>query len=411
MTSTTLKLAARNLGRNRRRTLLSVLGIGIACAMALLFTGLRRSVGEVYARAAAESGAGNVRICPEGWLPKREARLRLANGEEALRIARAFPPVKVAAPRSRAEALLAMGTRVSGVELVGVDPVAEPEAYRFVRIVVKGRYLRPGDDGAIVIGKSLADHLRVDVDDDLVATVVGQGGVIESAMFRIAGIVTSGSREIDSTTAQVTLADLARVSKIPGIGEIAVLFKDQRAFAERQSELAKLIPAGDRVLTWAEVAPDLDRHLKQDGAMTQLMSAIITLVVLLGVASAQLTAVLERRKEFAVLAAIGMKPRRLVEQLFLEAGTTGVLGAIAGLVVAAPLLYLLARYGLDITKLYGANTSFEGVLVEPRMYGDFGIWMVPYALTLALTATFVGAIYPAIFAARTDPASALRAAA
>jgi ABC-type lipoprotein release transport system permease subunit len=411
MISTTLKLAARNLGRNPRRTLLSVVGIGIACAMALLFTGLRRSVGEVYARAAAESGAGNVRISPEGWLKKRDPRLRLANGEEALRIARAFEAVKVAAPRSRAEALLAMGTRVSGVELVGVDPIAEPESYRFVRTVLKGRYLRPGDEGAIVIGNALAEHLRVDVDDDLVATVVGEGGAIERAMFRIAGIVTSKSREIDSTIAQVTLADLARVSKIDGIGEIAVLFRDQKALPERKAQLEKSMPGKNLVLTWAEVAPDLERHLKQDGAMTQLMSAIITLVVLLGVASAQLTAVLERRKEFAVLAAIGMKPRRLVEQLFLEAMTTGVLGAVAGLIVAAPLLYLLARYGFDITALYGSNTAFEGVLVEPRMYGDFGPWMVPYALSLSLSATIIGAIYPAVFAARTDPASALRVAA
>ena len=60
-----------------------------------------------------------------------------------------------------------------------------------------------------------------------------------------------------------------------------------------------------------EISPEFKGHLEQDNAVSRLVSAIILLIVVLGVASAQLAAVLERRREFAVLSALGMRSRTL----------------------------------------------------------------------------------------------------
>lgn len=409
MILSTLRLALRNLGRNVRRTLLSVVGIGIGCAIAVTLTGMRQSITEVYSRMAAETGPGHLRITPSGWLPRRDDKLRLVGGPAALRRVRAMPGVRVAAPRARMQGLLAMGTRVAGVELTGVDPLAEPRALRFVRQVVKGRYLQAGDGDAVVIGKVLAERLSVDVDDDLVVTAMATGGTLQSAMLRIVGIVTSKSREIDSGLAQVPLATVQRLSGIPGIGEIAVLLDD---FDHTEALRPAVLQAAgaNTVLRWSEVNAQLATHLKQDEAAGSVMSGIVLIVVLLGVAAAQLTAVLERRREFAVFAAIGMKPRRLVLQILLESTALGLLGALASLCLAAPGLWYLASHGLDLRAMIGDYTV-EGVMVDPVFYARIDWWMLPYIVRLALLASLLGAIYPAIYAARTDPATALRSAA
>jgi ABC-type lipoprotein release transport system permease subunit len=161
---------------------------------------------------------------------------------------------------------------------------------------------------------------------------------------------------------------------------------------------------------WGEINPEFEGHLQQDRASTQFVSGIVLLVVLLGVASAQLAAVLERRREFAVLAALGMRGWRMVRLVVQEAVALGLAGCAAGLAVGAPLAWWISVRGLDFRALMGESWSFQGVVFEPVIYGDAGAWMVPYALAVSVGATVLASLYPAWFAARTDPAAALRVA-
>ena len=119
MLSSSLRLAFRNLGRNPRRTALSIVGVGVGCAIALTLYGFRHSVTEVYTELAAEAGPGHFRVSPQAWLPERDEKLRLAEGESVLEAVRKVDGVLAAAPRVRVQALLAMGTQVASVELVG----------------------------------------------------------------------------------------------------------------------------------------------------------------------------------------------------------------------------------------------------------------------------------------------------
>jgi len=131
-------------------------------------------------------------------------------------------------------------------------------------------------------------------------------------------------------------------------------------------------------------------------------------MVVLGIASAQLAVVLERRREFGVLMALGMKGRQVVSLLLIEAVLTGLAGAAVGLMIGGPVTWLLATKGVDFSELMGGEVAIENVLLDPVVYGSFGLWLVWYALGVSLAATLAAAVYPAWFAVRTDPAEALR---
>jgi putative ABC transport system permease protein len=150
--------------------------------------------------------------------------------------------------------------------------------------------------------------------------------------------------------------------------------------------------------------------MRQDQTMSRVITGIILLIVLLGVMSAQLAAVLERRREFAVLAALGMSGWRMTRLVVLEAVALGLSGGLGGLLLGGPLVWWLARHGIDLGRLYGGDLSINGAFVEPIIYMDFGAWVLPYSLLVAVVATVAASLYPAIFAARTDPAAALRVA-
>jgi ABC-type lipoprotein release transport system permease subunit len=404
------RYAARSVRRNVRRTALSVVGIGVGVALALFMESLNRGRDGLFARAAAYSGAGHLRVVPASWRLRRDPRLRLRDWRVDLAAARSLPGVQVAAPRARAQALLAMGTHVLAMEVVGVDPEAEPRAYRFVRTMAQGRWLEPGETGAAVLGKAAADRLRAELGDEVLATAVGPGGGIESAMFRIVGLVATGSEDLDAAICQVTLEGLSQLTGTDGAGEVTVILTDHRVAQAARTALAARAAPGDEVLTFEDITPEFKGHLDQDAATTRFVNGVILLIVVLGVASAQLAAVLERRREFAVLSALGMGGRRMVRLVLLEALGLGAAGAALGVALGLPVIWYFARRGLDFSKFMGSDYAFQGIIIEPVIYADVGPWIVPFVAAVALGATALASLYPAWFAARTDPAVALRVA-
>jgi len=261
-----------------------------------------------------------------------------------------------------------------------------------------------------VVGRAVADRLAAGVGDDILASLVGPTGDIESAMFRVCGIAETGSEEVDAGICQVELGDLIRFTKREGAGEITILLADWRTAPAARASIAAALAPGDEVLTWPELSPEFEGHLRQDSATSRLVTGIIIVIVLLGVASAQLAAVLERRREFAVLAALGMKSSRMVRLLLQEALLLGLAGAALGIALASPFIAWSATAGLDFSRWLSSNYTFQGVILEPVVYGDLGWWIVAEALIIGLGATVIASLYPAWFATRTDPAAALRVA-
>lgn len=414
MSSVSTRYAARSLRRNLRRTLLSVAGIAFGVGVGIMAIGWIRGVETMFVDASAGGGIGHVRVVPAGWSESRDVELRLGDWREVLERARATEGVAVATPRARVGGLLGMGTRSAHVQLTGVDATTEQRALRYVREVGEGRYLRPGERGAIVLGRTIADRLGAELEDELVVTVVDREGEMQSALLLVVGIVRTGSRAIDSSVAQVALEDVEQLSGREGAAEVTILLDDALAIEASRDAIVRAISGSggdDEVLTWLEVAPDLSANLAQRSAFMTLAVFIILVVVLLGVTSAQLTGVLERRKEFAVLAALGTRTVHLVRIVLTEGLILGLTSGLAALAWAAPLLHEWSTAGLDLTAMMKSEDdamAFGGVLFDPVFHPDFGAWAVPAALGLSILATLAASLYPAWFASRTDPASALR---
>jgi lipoprotein-releasing system permease protein len=368
-----------------------------------------RGEGKMMLKAAAESGAGHFRVVPAAWPETRENDLRVLEWERVRDIIGAMDGIEIVAPHARQEGLLGFGTRVAGVEIVGVDPNTEQAANRLVRHIAEGHYLAPGALGTTVIGRAIAERLDVELDDMLMVTVADKDGEINSAMLRIVGIVETGSNDLDAIICHVNLEDVEHLTKRAGAADLTVLIEDPGDLEALLSHLAETLPQEYAVVTWKEIMPEMASGVEVDKTWTRLTVAIVMIVVFLGIMSAQLAAVLERRREFAVLSALGMKSGRLISVMLIEGFILGLLGSILGLVLGLPAAYYAATKGIDFTEMYGgADISVSNVLFDPVFKGDFGWWLIPLAFELALTATLLSSLYPAWFAIRTDPASALR---
>jgi ABC-type lipoprotein release transport system permease subunit len=227
-------------------------------------------------------------------------------------------------------------------------------------------------------------------------------------MLRIVGIIETGSRDIDAAICHVTLRDVERITGYGGAGEITIILDDYRRIESTRRVLAEKLAGRNDVITWKEVNPAVAGNVEGDRAFMTGLMGIIVIVVALGIASAHLTAVLERRREFAILSALGMKSRQVVGVVVLEAVIVGLGGAVIALLLGGSAAYLLATKGINLAAFMGEDFSFGDMLLDPIIYGDFDMWLLWYALGISVSATVVASIYPAWLATRIDPAESLR---
>jgi putative ABC transport system permease protein len=404
-----VKYAMRSLFRHKRRSALSVIGIGVGCAVCLFMVSFVRGEGDMMMRAAAESGTGHLQIVPESWRGTRDMKLRLVHWRQTLEVVRETDNVTTAAPHARTDALLAMGTRTAGVLMTGVVPEVEAELNRLVRHVEAGNYLESDREGRMVIGRVIARRLDVDVDDDLVVTCSGKDGEMRSALLRVCGILSTGSRELDAGLCHILLSDLENITGYEGAADISLLLDNPARIEETLHRLDAALPPESIIITWKEIVPELASGVKVDETFTNMMVGVVIFVVFLGIASAQLAGALERRKEFAVMAAVGMQGYQLVRIMLAEALILGIMGFVAALLLGTPPVYLISVYGLDLSGIYGdAELGISNILIDPILYGSFDWWLLPMAFGLSLGATLLGSLYPAWYARATDPAEALR---
>lgn len=405
-----LRYAFRSLFRNARRTVLSAVGLAFGVGVGLIALSWVLGQEAMSINALANGGLGHLRIAPRGWNEQRDDAARLAEADAVLAQVRSMSQIELATPRARVGGLLGLGTRASHVTLTGVDATTEQRATRYVSELAEGRYLRPEEEGSIVLGRVIAHRLRAELEDELVVTVVDDRGEMQSAMVTVVGIAETGSRAIDGSIAHIALDDLEQLSGRIGPSEITMWVRDIDSIDRLRSEVAASVPGGNDVLTWLQVSPEFRARLETGKAFTNLAIGIVLFVVLLGVASAQLTSVLERRKEFAMLAALGMRGSALVRIVLIEGLVLGTIGGLAAFAWASPILYDWARDGVDLSSLIQSREglAFGGVLIDPLYYPSFGPWAFGAALGLSLIATLLASLYPAWFASRSDPASALR---
>lgn len=407
---TSMRYAVRSLRGNGRRTFLSVLGLGFGVGIGLVAISFVGGMDRMSLDAVSRGGVGHLRVAPNGWIDSRDEGLRLTSDATLADRIRGVDGVALVAPRARVGALLGLGNRSAHVGLAGVDPTIEPSMCRYVSELAEGRYLEPDERGGIVLGGAIVDRLDARLGDELVASAVNEAGEIQSSLLTVVGIVRTGSRAIDMSVAHVNLPDIDALAGRGGLSEIAILLDDPSELDGAASRIAALAP-GDDVVTWQDVSDGLRMKIESGRAFTRVAIVLVLLVVLLGVASAQLTAVLERRKEFAVLAALGMRTWPLVRVVVTEGLVLGLGGALFALVWTTPILHGWATNGIDIGSMVPRSEdglAFSGVLIDPIYYPTFGVWVVPVASGLAMVATLLASFYPAWFASRTDPAAALR---
>ena len=409
------RIGWRNLGRNRKRTSLTALGLAIGYFAVVFMVGWGEGIVADLIENATSLVSGQIEIHDAGYRPERSLYDTIGGREgtdvEALlRTIVAEPSVVAAAPRAYASGLVSSGAATSAGVLLGVDPEREVALTRFLDPLVAGRLPSTGDY-ELVAGEELARQLAVGLNDEVVVVASAADGSMANDLYTVSGIFRTGLIEFDAGTAVMPLADLqAFVALDPGrIHEVAVATRDPSAAGAAAERLATVLAAADReiaVAPWNELNPVLSGYLALADSVYWLVIVIIFGVACLGVANTMLMATFERRREFAVMLALGAKPWSVVRSVLCEALAIGAVSLAVGAALALPpmLWFYIAPVSLD--WLFG-DVTLEGALLTPRLRVGPNLPAWTWATVGLLVTAVVAALYPAVRAARVPPADTL----
>jgi lipoprotein-releasing system permease protein len=318
------------------------------------------------------------------------------------------------APYVEQQALLTHGAEMSGAVLRGVDPAREPRVSTLDAAIVDGRFdaLQSGSN-RIVLGRILAFQLGAAIGDEL-TVMIPAGGAADGEIsprirtFTVAGIFEVGLQDHDSVLAIVHIDDAAALKGVPGPTGLRVKFADVFAAPVLAPRLATDLGAGLRAVDWTQENAAYFRAIRIEKTMMTLILLLVVAVAAFNIVATLVMVVRAKRTDIAILRTLGLPPRGVVG-VFLSQGIVigwagTALGVVLGLLLAANVESIVPW----LERTFGFQILDADVYYVTRIPSTIEAPDVLVVAAVAFVLTWLSTLYPALRAANTEPAEALR---
>ena len=401
-----LKLAWRNLWRNKRRTLITLASVFFAVVLSTLMMSFKEGVYVNMIESMVGAYTGHAQIHADGFWEDKTLDNSLALSEDLKEKIDGAENILGYAPRIESFALAASEEITKGALVVGVDPTMEIQNTALNERVIAGKYLEEDHDAAL-LGEGHADYLKLGVGDTIILIGQGYHGASAAGKYPVSGIVKFGSPELSKQLVMLPLKTAQSLYDLDGMVTNLILKpEDPRKTNEVVRKLSDDLGKEYEVMTWQEMAPELVNMIETDRMEGFVFMLILYMVISFGIFGTVLMMLAERRHEFGVLVAIGMKRYYLAIVVFLEVFIISICGAIAGMIGAFPLcsyFYLNPiQLGEDMKQMaedYGMEAVLQPTLA-PSVF-------LQQAIVVAIIAGIIG-IYPLIQLNRMDAITEMR---
>ncbi len=402
---TAFKLAFRNLGRNKSRSLLSTLAVGIGMALLLLMVSVLEGEMSGALNNTIRLQSGHLQIRPASY-DENKISLKwedlIADPDQVIEKLNSLPQVTVATPRLIASGILSLSDESKGVQIVGIDPASSANQ-PFREGMTAGEFIRADDREGILVGNVLADKLNLNVDDQVNLLVNTSNGDVDEQLFTIRGIYTTRTPGYDEITVFMPLVKAQVFTATENhASTIFVLLQN----IEQTEPVAQALQSKNlKILTWREQNDFIVQFEDYANAFFIVLYLIVLGITATVVTNTLVMAVFERTREIGILTSIGMKGRGIMAQFLAEAALLATGGVIGGLIIGGVMVYFAAVKGF-----YIGDFGITGVLFEDRIYAHLTLKNTINLAIVTYIITLVASLYPAALAARMEPVEALHGA-
>jgi ABC-type lipoprotein release transport system permease subunit len=401
------QLAWRNIWRNPRRTAVILVAVVIGVWSMICIAALMRGIVDGMVQNGIDTLTGHLQIHQRQFPddPVVDHRVTDPHMVQAI-LEKELPGGSRWATRVRVNAVASNARHSTGVSLAGIEPDKEASISFIGAAVTRGRYLEQSDTSAILIGKALAEQFETRIGKKIILMSRDAEGDIASRAFRIVGLFQAEMEATEKGYVFVPIRTAQKMLKIgPAVSEIAVLLPDADMSEPAAARLQNRVNGdGLIVRSWQQILPLVTAILKLYDTFVFIWFLVIFVAMGFGIVNTTLMSVFERMREFGLLKALGMRPRRIVKGILTECAAILLLGIIIGNLLGIVTNWGLSFGGIDLSELaQGVEYAGMARIIYPVM-------LVKDILAANLVVLLLGVIvslYPAIKAARFTPVEAM----
>lgn len=405
-----LKLAIRNIGRQKRRSFLTGLSMTFGFFMAALSLGIIDGTFGSLIDSFTLARTGHVQIHDADYLEKPSLYKQVRQVQDVIETVKTVPGVVAAAPRIFAPSLSFASEKTSPAFVIGIDPDQEAAATTLEDVTRLGPYL-PGalsDDGydQTMVGAGIAQALKLDVGDELVLIGQGVDGSIANDIYRVSSVIGTPKGQ-ERLNVYMSLDAARRYLSMSGDAahEVAVIANDRRNAQAMAVSISQALDDNTLAVDpWQKVEEMFYNLVVSKQQSNKVMMFVVMAMVAIGVLNAVLVSVMERTREFGLMRAVGTRPANVFSMILVETMVLAVLACLLGLVLSLPMLDYLVVEGIPIPPVE------MGPVVYDHMYAEISTSVLVIPAILVLSTAFLVALWPAARSARITPVAALGAA-
>ena len=401
-----LKIAFRNIFRHKRRSFLTGMMMAGGCALFGLFFGMVDGTYGNLIDMITRNQTGHIQLHMHDYLDKPSIYKTLRNPDAIGNKIQSISYVQSWAPRVYTPALAFAGTKTTGAEVIGIDPLREANTTRLKNRVSRGEFISDTAQNEIIITNGLARILKVDLGREIALISQGIDGSIANNLFTVTGIIgEEGSSYGESLCFMHINKAREFLSMESGAHEIAIVLSDH----SRTNLVKKLIEnelnnPEISVEPWQIVEAGFYRAMQADLKGNRYSIGVFTIIIAVGVLNTVLMVLLERTREFGVLRALGTRPFHIFQLILYETAFLAIISILIGTIAGVLANWWFLVHGIT----YPTPIEYGGYVFTKLTSKITLRSMINPALIVFFTAIVVS-IWPAVRAARIIPVKAMRA--
>ena len=398
----TVRLALRNIFRNKRRTLITFLAIISGSVAIIVFGGYVEYTYWGLREMVINTQFGHIQLYKKGYMEKgvsEPGKYLIKDPDSVERAISVFPNIKymrMVSSRLSFSGLISTGEKTVACMGIGIDPEREKEMSYFDTIVA-GQQLAPGMQEEVVIGGELMKALGAKVGDNVTILTNTVAGVINAADVQVVGVAQTGTKEYDNVFVKLPTKFVRRILNTESAEKILILL-------DKTEDVPTVVPLIQKVIndkgldlelqTWDKLADIYHQVVSLYEGIFDVMKIIICLIVFFSIANTMSMSIFERTKEIGTLRAIGTTRGGITKLFLMEGVLIGILGGILGIlfgILAAKIINLSG--GIEIAPPPGMTVSFiTSILIVPKV--------LVFSFCLTVIVSVLSSLYPAIKASR-----------
>ncbi len=400
-----LQLAARNVFRNTRRSLLTGSSILFSVAMLIFVWSFIEGSIKDMTDAYVKFQSGHIRVLTEEFAKQERMfplQYSIPNFSSVQKQVETIPGVKIATPRLKFGVLLDYEGTTKQTMGMGIDPAAEEVVLELSKKIVQGRVIRAGSD-EVNIGANMARDLKLKLGDTLTVVTQTAYGSMSAKNFKVVGLYSFNSPMIDRKVFLIPIESAQYLLDLSGAAsELFIICNKIDASRDVAKKILARLGSDYRVTAWQDQGA-IYFYLVLVKWLYLIVLIIMVLLSAFTILNTMFMAVLERTREIGMMKALGMTSRQLVGVILLEALVLGFLASLIGAALGGGLSYYTSIHGLDETKTV-ANMEFP---VFNVFYGDFSWKYILVGFMIGIACSMLAAVFPALRAVKMEPTEAL----